>query len=347
MQAITNLWRQFEAEQTLLEQAIREHYQSHIPIIRQLSGHLFESGGKRVRPLMLFACAAACGHHCDISKSHAPHEQAPDEIGLAVAIEYLHSASLLHDDVVDASPLRRGQPSANHVWGNRFSILVGDYLFARSFQLMTQYGSLEIMNILAEATQQLAEGQILELGLAHEMTCGKDSYLKMIGAKTAALFSASAKMGVHIACEQQTQSYQEIITGFEKFGFQFGLAFQLIDDVIDYESESSAMGKATGDDFHEGKVTMPVFMLYEESNLEMQQWLSQLFKDPEARTEANFLKLKAHLIESGHLTKTRQLAHSVMEVGYQELEKISLPIINSDIVGQLKAVAEEALSRSN
>lgn len=209
--------------------------ESPVPLIKQLATYLIAAGGKRVRPLLTLAATSLYGG--DMKRAHL----------LATCVEFIHTATLLHDDVVDESTERRGQDSANVIFGNQASVLVGDFLFSRAFQLMTEDGSIEILRILSEASATIAEGEVLQLSVAGRMDTGMDTYLQVVTGKTAALFAAATEVGPVIAGQDKNQ--QRLM---RDFGMNLGIAFQIADDVLDYS-------KAIGDDFREGKLTAPVF----------------------------------------------------------------------------------------
>ena len=215
---------------------ILDRMKSHIPMIPELAGYLIAAGGKRIRPLLTLACAALCGDTSDNPKK------------LAAAVEFIHTATLLHDDVVDDSEQRRGQESAHNIFGNQASILVGDFLFARSFELMVEPGNIHALNSLAKAASTITEGEVLQMSLAGDTTMTQDQYFKVIEAKTAALFAT--------ACEVAPILQDIDPKPFATYGQCLGMAFQIIDDVMDYTSPK--MGKDRGDDFMEGKITLPV-----------------------------------------------------------------------------------------
>jgi octaprenyl-diphosphate synthase len=222
--------------------AIIHHYMaSPVGVIPNLASYLVDAGGKRIRPLITLAAARLLGGGGD-----GPRK-------LAAAVEFIHSATLLHDDVVDDSSLRRGKKSANIVWGNASSVLVGDFLFARSFNLMVETGDLMVLDILARAASVIAEGEVMQLAAANDADTSRERYMEIVAAKTAALFAAAAKSGAVAAGRPGAEA-----TALETFGRELGLAFQLVDDALDYGGLASAMGKNTGDDFKEGKVTLPV-----------------------------------------------------------------------------------------
>ncbi len=220
---------------------IHQHMTSPVGVIPNLAAHLIDAGGKRIRPLITLAAARLLGGGGD-----GPRK-------LAAAVEFIHSATLLHDDVVDVSSMRRGKQSANTIWGNSSSVLVGDFLFARSFNLMVETGDIQVLDILARAASVIAEGEVMQLAAANDADTTRERYTEIIVAKTAALFAAAAKAGAVAAGRPGAEA-----TALETFGRELGLAFQLVDDALDYGGMSSAMGKNTGDDFREGKVTLPV-----------------------------------------------------------------------------------------
>ncbi|HSF65022.1 MAG TPA: polyprenyl synthetase family protein [Paracoccaceae bacterium] len=221
---------------------IRERMASrHAPRIPEVTAHLVEAGGKRLRPMLTLAAARICGY---AGEHH---------IRLAATVEFIHTATLLHDDVVDESQRRRGRPTANLLWDNKSSVLVGDYLFSRSFQLMVETGSLRVLDILANASATIAEGEVLQLTAAQDLRTGEDVYLQVVRGKTAALFSAATEVGGVIAGAPEDQ-VQALFT----YGDALGIAFQIADDLLDYGGTDEAIGKNTGDDFRERKVTLPV-----------------------------------------------------------------------------------------
>lgn len=226
-----------------VNQAIVARMESPVALIPQLAGYIVASGGKRVRPLLTLAGARMCGH---AGMRH---------IGLAAAVEFIHTATLLHDDVVDESDLRRGQASANDLFGNKPSVLVGDFLFARAFQLMVEDGSLAVLKTLSDASAVIAEGEVLQLSASNDIGTSEETYLRVVRAKTAELFAAACAVGglVAEAPDDQTQALFD-------YGAQFGMAFQLVDDVLDYSALQARLGKTIGDDFREGKITAPVLI---------------------------------------------------------------------------------------
>ena len=213
----------------------------HAPRIPEVTAHLVEAGGKRIRPLMTLAAARLCGY------TGTDHQK------LAATVEFIHTATLLHDDVVDESHQRRGRPTANLLWDNKSSVLVGDYLFSRSFQLMVECGSLRILDILSNASATIAEGEVLQLTAAQDLRTDAAIYTQVIRGKTAALFEAATEVGGVVAGAPEPQ-----VEALARYGDALGMSFQVVDDLLDYGGAAGAMGKNTGDDFRERKLTLPV-----------------------------------------------------------------------------------------
>ena len=224
---------------------ILERMQSKVVLIPELAGHLIAGGGKRMRPMLTLGCAALLGY------SGTRHQK------LAAAVEFIHTATLLHDDVVDGSGLRRGKQTATLIWGNPASVLVGDFLFSRAFELMVEDGSLRVLKILSHASAVIAEGEVEQLTTQRRIETDEEQYLTIISAKTAALFAAACRIAPVVA-----EADEEAEFALERYGKYLGIAFQLVDDVLDYGSEQDVMGKAAGDDFRDGKVTLPVILAY-------------------------------------------------------------------------------------
>jgi octaprenyl-diphosphate synthase len=230
---------------TAVNHVVIDRMQSPVALIPELAGHLIAGGGKRLRPMLTLGCAelleyAGTRHH-----------------KLAASVEFIHTATLLHDDVVDASGLRRGKATANRLWGNPASVLVGDFLFSRSFELMVEDGSLKVLKILSSAAAIIAEGEVAQLTAQRDVETTEDRYLEIITAKTAALFAAACQIAAVVAERDST-----VEAALEAYGRNLGIAFQLVDDAIDYVSDADTMGKDTGDDFRDGKITLPVILAY-------------------------------------------------------------------------------------
>ena len=224
---------------------ILERMQSKVALIPELAGHLIAGGGKRMRPMLTLACGALLGY------PGTRHHK------LAAAVEFIHTATLLHDDVVDGSGLRRGKRTANLIWGNPASVLVGDFLFSRAFELMVEDGSLKVLRILSHASAVIAEGEVEQLTAQRQVDTDEDHYLEIISAKTAALFAAACRVAPVVA-----EANEDSELALESYGKNLGIAFQLSDDVLDYASDAETMGKGVGDDFRDGKMTLPVILAY-------------------------------------------------------------------------------------
>lgn len=250
-----------------VDAVIRQRLHSDEAPIEELAAHLIASGGKRLRPALTLACASLCGNH------------GTSAVNIAASIELIHSATLLHDDVVDASHLRRGKPTANAVWGNKASVLVGDFLLSQAFQLMVEHGDLSVLQILSKASAVIAEGEIMQLNTTHDPTIAQERYLQVIAAKTAALFAAACELGAVAA------NTQEHAPALRKFGELAGIAFQIVDDALDYVAEEQQLGKHIGDDFREGKITLPVLLAYQTGDSGEQAFWEKTLNKPEPSEE--------------------------------------------------------------
>ena len=269
---------------------ILERMQSKVPLIPELAGHLIAGGGKRMRPMLTLGCAALLGY------GGTRHQK------LAAAVEFIHTATLLHDDVVDGSGMRRGKRTANLIWGNSASVLVGDFLFSRAFELMVEDGSLRVLRILSHASAVIAEGEVEQLTTQRRIDTGEEQYLGIISAKTAALFAAACRIAPVVA-----EADEEAELALEAYGRNLGIAFQLVDDVIDYRSDEEVMGKGVGDDFRDGKVTLPVILAYARgSSDERAFWRSAIAGD--SVSDDDLGRAAALLRDSGALGETVERA---------------------------------------
>ncbi|PIE15456.1 MAG: farnesyltranstransferase [Rhodobacterales bacterium] len=261
----------------------------HAPRIPEVTAHLVEAGGKRLRPMLTLATARLCGY------------DGPYHIHLAATVEFIHTATLLHDDVVDESGQRRGRPTANLLWDNKSSVLVGDYLFARSFQLMVETGSLSVLDILANASATIAEGEVLQLTAAQDLATDQRIYLQVVRGKTAALFAAACEVGGVIAGVDEAQ-----IKALADYGDALGISFQIVDDLLDF-SDSAVIGKNVGDDFRERKLTLPLIKAIAKADeTERAFWKRAIEKGDQREGDLE------HVLELLHkhdaLTETRQIA---------------------------------------
>jgi octaprenyl-diphosphate synthase len=252
---------------------IVERMQSPVALIPQLAGHIVAAGGKRLRPMLTLATARLCGYR------PASNER-PRHVALAAAVEFIHTATLLHDDVVDSSDLRRGLATANAVWGNKASVLVGDFLFSRAFQLMVEDGSLKVLDILSHASAVIAEGEVLQLVTSNDTTTTEEAYLEVINAKTAQLFAAAAQIGA-VVCNRPAREEQAL----ERFGRNLGTAFQLVDDVLDYSARQAELGKSIGDDFRDGKITLPIVLAFHRGDDEERSFWRRTLEEGEQRED--------------------------------------------------------------
>jgi octaprenyl-diphosphate synthase len=246
------LFRLMSGDLERVNALIVERMHSPVTLIPQLAGHIVSAGGKRLRPLLTLACARLCGYR-----------DGNRHVAIAAVVEFIHTATLLHDDVVDASDLRRGRDTANAVWGNKPAVLVGDFLFARAFQLMVEDGSLQVLEILSRAASVIAEGEVHQLMTANDTATSEEAYLAVIEAKTAALFAAAARVGAVLADRPQDDEM-----ALERFGHNLGIAFQLVDDVLDFAARETELGKSVGDDFRDGKITLPIVIAFARGDAE-------------------------------------------------------------------------------
>ncbi len=287
---------------------ILEKLDSSVPLIQEIGKYLILSGGKRLRPLL----TTACFHLLNNTKKNKINH-----IGLAAAVEFIHAATLLHDDVVDLSKDRRGKLTANEVWGNKTSVLVGDFLFSRSFQLMTKYGTLETLKILSDTSVIISEGEVLEISNDKNLEMNEDTYFQVINGKTASLFSAACQVG-GISGGAKENEHQAL----KSFGTNFGMSFQLIDDAIDYSSNFQTMGKNIGDDFKEGKITLPIILAYGRSNKQEKKFLQNVITKPD-EDKNNFIMTKKLLIKYKCIEDTLIRANHFADVAIDSLSIFS------------------------
>jgi octaprenyl-diphosphate synthase len=242
---------------------IVKRMQSPVALIPQLAAHLVAAGGKRLRPMLTLASAKLCGY-----SGGSRH------VTLAACVEFIHTATLLHDDVVDESELRRGMQSANAIFGNKASVLVGDFLFSRSFELMVEDGSLDVLAILSKASSVIAEGEVLQLMTTNDTETDETQYLEVIKSKTAQLFAAACRIGAVVADRPKVEE-----NALESYGTNLGVVFQLIDDVLDYSADQVKLGKTVGDDFREGKITLPVILAFRRGTEEERTFWRRTLED--------------------------------------------------------------------
>ncbi|HVC52806.1 MAG TPA: polyprenyl synthetase family protein [Stellaceae bacterium] len=269
---------------------IVDRMHSPVALIPQLAGHIVSAGGKRLRPMLTLATARLCNYCGD------------RHLALAAAVEFIHTATLLHDDVVDASELRRGRDTANAVWGNKPAVLVGDFLFARAFELMVEDGSLRVLEILSQTAAVIAEGEVHQLITANDTATTEAAYLEVIEAKTAALFAAASRIGAIIAERPAAEE-----AALESFGRNLGIAFQLIDDMLDFSAHQSELGKTVGDDFRDGKITLPILIAFARGDADERAFWCRTLEDGEQGPDD--LDRAIRLVERrGALAETRARA---------------------------------------
>lgn len=322
--SIEPLLKLVEADMKRVNTLILSKTGSEVEMIPEVAKHLIDSGGKRLRPMITLAAAQMCGY------------EGEGHVTLAASVEFMHTATLLHDDVVDQSDMRRGKLAARMLWGNEASVLVGDFLLGQAFRMMVEVGSLEALDVLSHAATVIAEGEVLQLQTAKNLETTEDEYLEVIRSKTAALFAAAAEVGPIIANQSPAT-----INGLRSYGNNLGLAFQLIDDALDYGGNAGDLGKNTGDDFREGKVTLPVLLAYRRgSDEERQFWHDAVV---EGKTDDERLKQAMEiLVKHDAISDTVARARHYVEMARDALG--TLP--DSDHKDALIEVLEFCVSRA-
>jgi octaprenyl-diphosphate synthase len=315
---------QTAADMARVDEVILARANSHVAMIPELAKHLIAAGGKRVRPMLTVAAAQLCfyrgAHH----------------VKLAASVEFMHTATLLHDDVVDESDIRRGKAAARKIWGNQASVLVGDYLLGQAFRMMVETRSLDALRLLSDAAAIIAEGEVLQLSAQRNTATTEDAYLEVIEAKTAALFAAAAEVGAAIA-----ERPQEERAALHSFGRNLGIAFQLVDDVLDYGGRTSVMGKNVGGDFREGKVTLPVVLAYRRGGEEERRFWKRTIADGN-QTADDFLYARKLMERHSALADTAERARH-----YASIAGDALAIFpDSAVKNALSEAAEFCVSRA-
>ena len=282
---------------------IKYRLASEINLIHKMTDYHLKSGGKRIRPLLTLASAKLC-----------EYKDGHRDINLAACVELIHSATLLHDDVIDNSKLRRGNKTSNSIWGNQSSILVGDYLFSRCFEMMVEDGSAEILKLLSSTSSRIAQGEVLQLEYKGEIDILEETYFDIINMKTAALFAASTKVGACIVNKNKKEK-----DALESYGRNLGLAFQIADDALDYYSTRTIFGKEIGKDFFEGKTTMPLVIIFQKANDEERDFLKEIFKK-EKRNEDDFSETLALINKYKAVKESLKRAEYFVNISYGALE---------------------------
>jgi len=297
---------------------------SGVALIPELSKHLIDSGGKRLRPMLTLAAAQLGGYTGD------------KHVNLAAAVEFIHTATLLHDDVVDASTLRRGKVAANLVWGNKATVLVGDFLFSRAFEMMVGTGSLRVLDILSHASAVIAEGEVMQLKSESNLATTEEHYLKVVGAKTAALFAAAAESGATL-CDKGPV----FIEALRAYGESLGIAFQLVDDALDYSGRQALMGKAVGDDFREAKVTLPVILAYARADRQARQFWKRVIEGG-PQSEPDLERAISYVESTGAIQETMTRARHYADAAAAALA----PLPHGEIRTALSDIADFCVERA-
>jgi octaprenyl-diphosphate synthase len=322
--ALDRLLAVTQAEMEKVNALILSRAESHVEMVPQLARYLIEAGGKRLRPMLTVAAAMLFGGH---SGAH---------VNYAAAVEFMHNATLLHDDVVDESDMRRGRPAARMIWGNQASVLVGDYLLGQAFLMMVETGRLDALGVLAKAATIIAEGEVFQLSKAGDLAATPDDYDQVIRAKTATLFQAAAEVGAMAGGADAAGR-----TALRDYGLELGLAFQLVDDVLDYRGEAGAMGKNTGDDLREGKMTLPVILALAEANPAEREIIRAALGKPDA-SDAALTQVVAIMTRHGALARTVEKAHAHVRRAREALA----PLPPGDMKTILSDIAEFYVSRA-
>lgn len=284
-----------------IDQIIERHLDSSISLIPTIGRHLIYAGGKRLRPLLT------------IASFRLFKDEGEEALGLAAAVEFIHTATLLHDDVIDESKLRRGLPTANELWGNQASVLVGDFLFARSFQLMIEANNAEVLKILANAAACISEGEVLQLSLCHNLEVKMEDSLRIIEAKTATLFAAACEVGALMATHKAHAS------ALRAYGQNLGMAFQIVDDILDYCAHEAQLGKKIGNDFREGKITLPIILIHPHCQNDEKEFFKRTLID-QNQTSEDLPQALEILLKYNGINKAYDLAATYGEKARQALE---------------------------
>jgi octaprenyl-diphosphate synthase len=322
--ALTDLVAQVRDDLQACNHVIVARMDSPVALIPQLAAHIVAAGGKRLRPVLTLAAARMCGYGGGLRHVH-----------LAACVEFIHTATLLHDDVVDESQLRRGLASANAVFGNKASVLVGDFLFARAFQLMVSDGSLRVLEILSGAAATIAEGEVLQLVTQNDLSTPEERYLDVVRGKTAALFAAACEVGAVVAARPAAEE-----AALRDYGTNLGIAFQLVDDALDYAADQAVLGKTVGDDFREGKITLPVLTAYAAGSAAERVFWRRTIEASE-QTEADLDEAMRLIGNSNAITVTLDRASQ-----FASAAKHSLAVFpDTKLRRSLQAVADYTISR--
>ncbi len=307
MQKFQEILNNFDQELKKVNEIILSHSVGKSELIQEISSNLINSGGKRIRPILLIISAKLCGSNNDENQYY-----------LASAVEMIHSATLLHDDVVDMSEIRRGKKTANALWDNKASILVGDYLFSLSFQLMVKSQNLAILDLLAKTSSIIADGEVLQLQNSTNIDLTEDKYFEIIFGKTAVLFSACCEVGALL-----NNRSKEEIEALKLFGKYLGMVFQIVDDILDYSSSKSTLGKDIGNDFFEGKITLPIIKTYQKADFNNKKLISDIFAKNFQQSEKNhndFIKINNLIAKFEGINDSKNIAKTLADKAIEQLE---------------------------
>jgi len=319
---IQSIYSLIQDDMTAVDAMIESRLQSDVVLINQLGHYIINSGGKRLRPALAILCARACGY------------QGEQHINLATIIEFIHTATLLHDDVVDGSDMRRGQETANNLWGNEASVLVGDFLYTRSFEMMVEMESMRLMTILSHTTNIIAEGEVLQLLNCNDADTTEASYLEVIHHKTAKLFEAAGQLGAVI-----NQANPEVEQAMTNYAMHLGSAFQLVDDLLDYSESSDTIGKNIGDDLAEGKATLPLIYAMRQGNAQQSQIIREAIEQGQRDKIDDIISI---IKQTGAIDYTAQAAQNEIAQAKSALSCIA----DSDYKQALIGLADFAINRS-
>lgn len=320
---LTNLKSAVSEDLNQVDKLIMSSLHSDVPLIQDIGKYIVQGGGKRLRPLLVLICAKACGY------------TGSQHITMATVIEFIHTATLLHDDVVDSSMQRRGSDTANNKWGNKAAVLVGDFLYSRAFQLMVQVQNLEILRIIADATNTIAEGEVLQLLHQHNPETSEQNYLHVIRCKTAKLFEAAAEIGAVL-----TGATPQMQTILAQYGLHLGTAYQLIDDLLDYQASNDLFGKQLGNDLAEGKPTLPLIYLLQHGTPEQRTFAAEAITMPQ---QVNLPKMQEMIITSGALEYTQAFAKREASLAKQALSEL----VESEERANALALADFVVNRTH
>lgn len=319
---MANILSQFDTEFNRIADAMTRHFQSHLPFVNEICGHILFAGGKRIRPLLTVLFGRLCG--IDDQRLY----------DLSVTPEYLHAASLLHDDVIDGGEMRRGKPAAYKIWGNKATILAGDFLYARAIHLASSFDKAAIAQTIAETVARMSEGEILQLQRIGNTSFDEDAYLRIVEYKTASLIATSCKIGALLADAAQKQ-----IAAAHGYGHSLGIAFQIIDDALDYTANPEEAGKGIGTDLSEGKLTLPLAAALRMANSDDRTWLNSTLAQKDFSADS-LPRIQKIIQESGALTYTMNRAHGFIQQAITGLDIFEDSPIRQQLIHIAKFVAE-------